>query len=320
VVALLLDGPGPDAEVEIQCHGGPAAVALVVDALEGIGVSRRPAEEWLAAQQASPLSVLAAHDVSSAETDRTARHLLAQARGALDAELEAIRTRIRDAPAEAIERLETLIERAAVGLHLVSGWRIALAGRPNVGKSRLLNALAGYGRAIVSPTPGTTRDVVTARLALDGWPVEIADTAGLRVTHDPIEAGGVTRARSRHGGADLVLLILDQSEPLTETDRGLLAEYANAVIVCNKSDLAAAWEPGASWGEVRRISAERGDGLDALVATLSRTLVPRPPRVGDAIPFRADQRAQLGDVRRLLREGRRDEAVSVLDQLQHGGT
>ena len=68
----------------------------------------------------------------------------------------------------------------SVGLRLVSGWRVVLAGRPNVGKSRLLNALAGYERAIVDPTPGTTRDVVTVRTALDGWPVELADTAGLR--------------------------------------------------------------------------------------------------------------------------------------------
>ncbi len=89
-----------------------------------------------------------------------------------------------------------------------------LAGRPNVGKSRLLNALAGYDRAIVDPTPGTTRDVVTVPAAFDGWPVELADTAGLRSSLDPIEAEGVALARARQRGADLVVVVLDRSEPL----------------------------------------------------------------------------------------------------------
>ncbi|MEW4566650.1 GTPase [Tautonia sp. JC769] len=322
VVALLVDGPGGAAEVEVQCHGGPAAVALVVAALEGIGVRRRPAGDWNSRRFGSPIRAMAFEDLSAAGTDRAARHLLAQAQGALDLELEAIREGVSVDPAGAIGRLERLIDRAEVGCRLVAGWRVALAGRPNVGKSRLLNALAGYGRAIVSPTPGTTRDVVTARIALDGWPVEVADTAGLRETLDPIESGGVTRARSRHEGADLVLLVLDQSEPLTETDRALVAEYANAVIVRNKCDLPAAWEPEASWGggAALEISAERGDGLEELVAIVSRTLVPDPPRVEEALPFRAEQREQLIDALRLVREGRGDDAGRALDRLRSQGT
>ena len=97
-----------------------------------------------------------------------------------------------DDPRRAIDELEILIKRSEVGLRLVSGWRVVLAGRPNVGKSRLLNALAGYDRAIVDPTPGTTRDVVTIRTALDGWSVELSDTAGLR-------AGGRS-SRGQRGG------------------------------------------------------------------------------------------------------------------------
>ncbi len=99
-----------------------------------------------------------------------------------------------------------------------------VAGRPNVGKSRLLNALAGYERAIVDPTPGTTRDVVTVRTALDGWPVELADTAGLRDSDDAIESAGIALARARQADADLTLLVLDRSEPLTETDLALRAD------------------------------------------------------------------------------------------------
>ncbi len=320
VVALILDEPGQTLEVEIQCHGGPAAVGLVIDSLERVGVRWRSADDWLADHQSSRLKWLAHHDLVHAETDRTARYLLAQAQGALDEAIETIRNQMGNTPSEAIRRLDRLIQVAEVGLHLVSGWRIALAGRPNVGKSRLLNALAGYGRAIVSPTPGTTRDVVTARIAIEGWPVEVSDTAGLRETHDPIEAGGVVLARSRHEGADLVLLILDQSEPLSESDRALLSEYESSLIVCNKSDLTAAWEPEPSWKEVQRISAERGDGLESLVATLSRRIVPTPPDVEEAIPFRAEQREQLIEIRRLLQEGSLDDARKKLDWLQYEAT
>ncbi|WP_152052315.1 GTPase [Tautonia marina] len=320
VVALILKDNSRLDEVEFQCHGGPAAVAMVVEALEQVGVCQRSADDWVRVQQSSLVRALAHHDLAHAETDRVARHLLAQAQGALDEALDAIRSRLSDDPSEAIERLNMLIDRAEVGCHLVSGWRVALAGRPNVGKSRLLNALAGYGRAIVSSTPGTTRDVVTARIAIDGWPVEVADTAGLRVTQDPIEAGGVSLARSRHGGADLVLLILDQSEPFTETDRGLIKDYENALIVCNKRDLVAVWEPDASWGEVKRISAERGDGLESLVATISRRLVPDPPQAGEAIPFREPQRQHLIEVRRLLQAGCLEQARTTLDQLQAGAS
>ncbi len=174
-----------------------------------------------------------------------------------------------------------------MGLRLIDGWRVVLAGRPNVGKSRLLNALAGYGRAIVDPTPGTTRDVVTLQTAFDGWPVELVDTAGLREAADEIEASGVSKARSEHAKADLILLVLDLSMPLTEPDHALIQDFPHALRVANKSDLPAAWEP--SRVAAMPISAEHGDGLDALMAEIVDRLVPNPPRPGAAVPFRVEQ-------------------------------
>src|SRR4029077_12681237 len=135
----------------------------------------------------------------------TAEILLDQVAGALEAEVRRVLRIAASDPSEALASLDTLIERSAVGLHLVTGWKIALAGRPNVGKSRLLNALAGFDRAIVDPSPGTTRDIVTVRTALDGWPVELADTAGLRVSDDPVEASGIERAQDRQERADVVV-------------------------------------------------------------------------------------------------------------------
>src|SRR5205823_1009519 len=162
------------------------------------------------------------------------------------------------------------------------------AGRPNVGKSRLLNALAGYGRAIVDASPGTTRDVVTVRTALDGWPVELADTAGLRDPDDPLEAAGIALAREQQRGARLPPVVLDRSQPWTENDQALIEAARRAettpltVTVANKSALPAAWEPlGDAWAT---ISAERGDGIEALTQALARRLVPAPPPPGAGVP------------------------------------
>jgi tRNA modification GTPase len=162
--------------------------------------------------------------------------LLDQANGALDHELQLIHASMDMA------RLDDLIARGRVGTRLLEGWRVVLAGRPNVGKSRLLNALVGFDRAIVDPTPGTTRDIVTSTTAFDGWPVELGDTAGLRAARDAIEAEGVERALASQRAADLILLVLDRSEPLTDQDRSLIAEYPAALIVANKVDLPSAWD------------------------------------------------------------------------------
>ena len=138
--------------------------------------------------------------------------------------------------------ISTGSSRGQVGVRLTTGWRVVIAGRPNVGKSRLLNALAGYQRAIVDPTPGTTRDLVTALTAFDGWPVELVDTAGVRETDDAIERSGIDRTLRQTETADLVLKVLDRSEPLQVDDRTLMSGPGPALLVAGKADLPPAWE------------------------------------------------------------------------------
>ena len=304
VVALVLPGDPP--EVEVQGHGGPAAIALVVEALVAAGAERARASAWVRHAAGSRLRAEARLDLPHATTLRTASHLLDQANGAIDRELALIRD---DPPESALTRLDILIARSEVGLHLAQGWRVVLAGRPNVGKSRLLNALLGYDRAIVDPSPGTTRDVVSAATAFDGWPVELADTAGLRDPGDPIEAEGVARARDRHRSADLVLLVLDRSELLTGADRRLMAEHPGALVVANKADLPGVWDFD---GLV--VSAERGDGIDRLAAEIVRRLVPDPPPAGSAIPFRPRHARRLGLIRRAIARGDRARAGRSIDR------
>jgi tRNA modification GTPase len=287
VVAVVAAREPP--EVEIQCHGGPAAIALVVDELVKSGARMSSAMRWVWRQAGSRTRAEALLDLPGATTLRSASHLLDQAEGALDQELRSV---LEDDPGRALARIDGLLASASVGLRLVSGWRVVLAGRPNVGQSRLLNALVGFDRAIVDPSPGTTRDVVVARSAFDGWPVELADTAGLRATDDPIEKVGVALARSRQRSADIVVLVLDRSVNLTDDDRRLLAEHPDALRVANKSDLPAAWDAD---GLV--VSAEFGDGIDRLAAQIGRRLVPDPPRPASALLFRPRQVRRLELIR-----------------------
>lgn len=287
VVAVVLDGePGG---VEVQCHGGSAAIDLVVRALAERGARLVEASEFLHAIAPTATAAEAWEDLARASTLRTAEILLEQAQGALDREVEAITAGDK----AATSRLDALIARGRVGVRLLDGWRVVIAGRPNAGKSRLLNALAGYARAIVAPTPGTTRDAVTARTAFDGWPVELVDTAGVREAEDAVERSGVERALRERARGDLTLLVLDRSRPLEPGDSE--AAGPNTLIVASKADLPAAWDPAAAFpaSPFVVVSAEVGTGVDELGAAIAKMLVPDPPPPGGGVPFRGEQVERL---------------------------
>ena len=319
VVAVVLDAPIP--AIEIQCHGGTAAVAMVVEALQS--AAGRPAQRWempgFDDHGGGSLSAEALQDLALASTVRTAEVFLDQVHGALSSEIARLIDLAEQDPAAALERLDSLIGRGSIGLRLLSGWKVVIAGRPNVGKSRLLNALCGFGRAIVDSTPGTTRDLVAFQTALRGWPVELVDTAGLRATEHAIEHLGIQRAQAELGTADLALLVLDRSEPLRPVDRQLIATTANALLVANKSDLQPAWEDSESGiGTAVAVSAERGDGMDRLVESIIERLVPVAPLPGEAFPFRHTHLEKLARARANLLARHPARAIHELGTLIHG--
>jgi tRNA modification GTPase len=321
VVAVRLEGATPT--VEIQCHGGAAAVAAVVGALEAAGAVRADRDPVALSRAEGRIRAQAMEDLAAAPTLRAAEILLDQVHGALGRSLESLiaeaRRRAPLGTASAVlADLDAIIRLGVVGTRLVRGWKVVIAGRPNVGKSRLFNAMAGYERSIVNPRPGVTRDVVSVRAAFGGWPVELCDTAGERDSPDVVERLGIGRARQERRDADLVLLVLDRSEPLREIDRDLLRTTASALVVANKCDLTPAWAAERlareSFG-VHPVSAETGEGLDLLVHAVESRLVPDPPAPGAAVPFRAEQLRGLEQARACLIASDIDGFVRCLEEI-----
>jgi tRNA modification GTPase len=285
--------------VEIHCHGGKAAVHAIVDALTAAGLREADWCEWVAATEPDPVAAQARIALAEARTQRTAAVLLDQYRGALGAALAAVEGDLEfQRLANALRRLDEVLQYQTLGLHLTRPWRVVLAGRPNVGKSSLINGLVGYRRSIVHDTPGVTRDVVTASTALDGWPVEFADTAGVRESDDPLESAGVTRTRQALQTADLVCLVFDAAQPWTAEDAVLGAAVSQTLIVHNKCDLTPG--PLADRPPGIRVSAMTGCGLEELKQALAGQLAPRTPPPGAAVPFTAEQVQILHEVRRRI--------------------
>lgn len=300
---LVLHFPAPNSYtgedlVELQGHGGPVVLDLVLQAVLAAGARlARPGEFSERAFLNGRLDLAQAEavadliDAGSAAAVRAANRTLqgafsqqveglVEALTALRADLEAALDfsdedlpwlsgdQLRERLAGLQAQHAALMARAAQGRRLREGLTIAIAGQPNVGKSTLLNRLAGVEAAIVSPQAGTTRDVLREHLVLRGLPVTVLDTAGLRETEDAIEREGVRRAWAALAQAELVLFVADDRTGITAADAVLLAQFPShlpVLRVLNKCDLSArATGPVADAPGTLRIAAATGDGLEAL--------------------------------------------------------
>jgi len=278
---------------EIHCHGGMAAVDAIVQDLVDCGATRLDWPDIVTVEAADRISAQALVALSAARTERTAAILLDQSRGALRQELRAAQLALaQNDLSVAGVLLRGLAERGTIGLHLTAPFCVTLAGPPNVGKSSLINALVGYARSIVHNEPGTTRDVLTAQTAIDGWPVELSDTAGMRDSNDPLGQAGVERAQSAAQACDLVLLVRDASADVTASDLELQAAFPSALRVLNKCDLIEA-QNLAMDQDVVQTSALSGAGLDELLAAIARRLAPATPAPGVGVPFTPKQLAAI---------------------------
>ena len=286
--------------VEMSAHGSPVVLRTIVHAAISAGARlARPGEFTLRAFLAGRLDLVQAEavaDLIASATPLQARvafdHLegtLTRRIGALDGELFDLIARLEASldfpdegyhfigPDETRRRMSTvlgaidaLLRDSARGRMIRDGATVVLTGRPNVGKSSLFNALAGADRAIVTSVPGTTRDLITEPVDVNGVALTLVDTAGAHDARDIVEREGVARGQQARDVADLILVILDRSEPLTSDDHALLEETASArrLIVANKSDLRPAIDLDGSIS----VSAATGDGLDQLRCAMTRAL------------------------------------------------
>lgn len=281
-----------EATVEVHCHGGRAATARLLEDLGRVGAQLEQDRWAWACRDLDPLAAAAARALTQARTRRTAAILLDQYHGALRDAVRRVQWHVvAGLPEAARDQLRRVCRHVRLGLHLTQPWRVVLAGAPNVGKSSLANAALGYRRAIVFDQPGTTRDAITAATALDGWPVEFVDTAGLRESDCPIEAAGVARSRQHAQAADLVVLVFDGGRAWSAEDRALWEQRRGALVLHNKSDLrsdTSSARPPGLW-----VSARTGAGLPRWLTRVARRLVPRPPEAGEAVPFTPEQAAGL---------------------------
>ncbi|PNY80442.1 tRNA uridine-5-carboxymethylaminomethyl(34) synthesis GTPase MnmE [Deinococcus koreensis] len=280
---------------EFQTHGSPAVLGRVLARTLELGARlARPGEFTLRAYLAGRLDLAQAEAVlglveaqteaarrqatlglSGALGTRVARiganltRTLAALQAMLDYPEEGVPEEDRELPLAAARRdLLELVGTARAGQVATRGARLALIGRPNAGKSSLLNALVGFERSIVTPLPGTTRDYLEAGLELSGVPVTLVDTAGIRETGDAIEAAGVRQALNLAGGADLVLALEDGSAP-REALPAELPPGARVIRIRTKADLSAAWtDPGAL-----DVSAVTGAGLPELREAMGTALL-----------------------------------------------
>jgi len=325
---------------ELQVHGGRAVLAAIFAALATLPGLRlaEPGEFSRRAFEHGKLDLTSAEglgDLINAETEAQRRQALRQMQGALGTLYEGWRKQLtralahleadidfpdEDLPqgvaAEVKPQIARLREEIAAHLNdrqrgerLRDGLMVAILGAPNVGKSSLLNALSKREAAIVSDIPGTTRDIIEVHLDLGGYPVVLADTAGLRETADAIESEGVTRALKRAEAADLKLVVLDATAGRNIPKETAALIDADAVVVANKIDA-----PGVSLAPDWRINdrpvlpvSVRGNmGMDALLDALETEVTARIGLTGNATLTRARHREALTD------------CIAALDRFLHG--
>ncbi|HYD71088.1 tRNA uridine-5-carboxymethylaminomethyl(34) synthesis GTPase MnmE [Azospirillum sp.] len=335
--ALVLWFPGPKSftgedVVELHLHGGRAVVAGVVEALAALPGLRvaEPGEFTRRAFENGKLDLTAAEglaDLVDAETSAQRRQALRQMEGALGRVYESWRLRLtralahieadidfpeEDLPGGVADAVRPELEALAteIGAHLADGRRgerlreglhIAIVGAPNAGKSSLLNALARREAAIVSARAGTTRDVIEVHLDLGGFPVVLADTAGLReAAGDEIEEEGIRRALDRAASADLKIAVFDATA-LPALDAATLALVdGGTVVVINKTDLALANVESVGDRNALAVSARTGAGLRELEAALAELAGARMAGTGAPALTRARHRSALEECRDAL--------------------
>jgi tRNA modification GTPase len=321
--------------IEVSAHGSPLILKRIVENVLSAGACiAQPGEFTLRAVAHGKMDLVqaeAVRDFIEAQTERQAKTALSQMEGALSKRLQPMKLQLVDViarleaaidfaeddvdvpPNESVTKslepvlsgLESVEKTFKYGNILQKGLQLAILGKPNVGKSSLFNRLVSQDRAIVTEIPGTTRDVLTETINLDGVPLRFSDTAGVRQTSDRVESLGVSRTFETLAEADVALVVLDGSAALGDDDYHVLEKTTQLrhVIVVNKADLPQGFDMAVLNGAPKvSVSAKTGEGLDHLRNTLRAFLVERGPHLADDV---------------ILTNARQHEAISRANRSLH---
>ncbi len=282
--------------IEISCHGSPIILRQIIDYCLKLDARMAEAGEFslraLANGRMNLSQAEAIRDLIDSHSIASARQSIRQLRGELSNQLQPLKDELLDiivvleSSLEFVEddlpdfqteniksKLSILAENIGkmastfqAGKLLREGLKVALVGRPNVGKSSLFNALLGHDRAIVTDIAGTTRDQLHEKLVIQNIPISLIDTAGLRETFDTVESIGVERSKRTMADADLVIVILDGSQDLTDEDREILFQVSDLeyFVVINKTDISSDFKFQIPGSEYIKTSAKTGEGLEEL--------------------------------------------------------
>ncbi len=291
--------------VEIHCHGGHFLSKKILQRVLDLGAQiAKPGEFTERAFLNGKMDLSQAEAVQtliSAKNDYALKSATEQLEGSLSKKIKTLQKDLIesaavleawvDFPEEGIEymsfqelveglqsvqsEMKALIKSYDNGRILHEGFTICLIGKPNVGKSSLMNALLKKERALVTPIAGTTRDTIEEALLIDGITYRLIDTAGIRQTDELVEKMGIERASKSIEEADLILLVLDSSAPLTQEDKDLITKLKDqkVLVLWNKSDLKQAKQEELPFKETLQISAQKGDGLDRLYSSIPKLLM-----------------------------------------------
>jgi len=285
-----------EVDIEIHCHGGVSAVQAVTSTLQQHGgqlVSWQELEKrgidgelpyWKKAEQLVP------HTTTMLGTRIAMQHAGGEIEQLLE-QVEQLQQRREFSLAKNL--LTEYCHTSQYGRHLIEPWSVVIAGRPNAGKSSLINQLVGYERAIVNHQAGTTRDLLRAATVIEGWPVEFIDTAGLHDGDDAIEISGIELAKGQLAEANLVLWVHDLSTPWEEELQQELDEFP-VLFVGHKLDLVAGSQTTPSWNHIS-VSAQSGAGIDQLLLSIIATLVPNFDAIDLKVLFCDEMDQQIRD-------------------------
>lgn len=296
--------------LEIHCHGGVAVSNAILDSLQFNGCTIINSEDWCSSvtdhsmpNPREQLRRLCEQWLIRTTSERTAGILLDQADGALFTVFEKIGQLIHSGQwANAKSLINSITRWNDLGRHLVNPWQVVLAGPPNVGKSSLINALSGQMLAIVHHEAGTTRDWIEAPTQIDGWPVSLTDTAGIRQSADRIEQEGVWLATQRVEQADLVVLVVDATIGWTQQHQAILSRCRQCqpipkiLIAWNKCDLHRADPRCLPVDGPSIVMCSAAQDVTSLLASISQELVPETPVTGQPIVFDLRQQGLLSEM------------------------